>query len=209
MKQTKQFLRPLLMAIVMMVGMLVPQGAWAQSSPVTVGDQGFTDTKEVEIAIDPNAHDYHVQLDENEKPVFVWSEDYTTATLQVVCSHNAEHTANVEVTGEGITSAVTTPATCITTGVRTYTATATYEGEEYTGTKEVEIPATDHSYTSQTLTADPVEDGLYAYACDNGCGEHNDAHIIKDFNGAGNHLELTKDGEGNYSTSGGYHSRRC
>ena len=30
MKQTKQFLRPLLMAIVMMVGMLVPQGAWAQ-----------------------------------------------------------------------------------------------------------------------------------------------------------------------------------
>lgn len=201
MKQTKQFLRPLLMAIVMMVGMLVPQGAWAQSSPVTVGDQGFTDTKEVEIAIDPNAHDYHVQLDENEKPVFVWSEDYTTATLQVVCSHNAEHTANVEVTGEGITSAVTTPATCITTGVRTYTATATYEGEEYTGTKEVEIPATDHSYTSQTLTADPVEDGLYAYACDNGCGEHNDAHIIKDFNGAGNHLELTKDGEGNYSTS--------
>ena len=29
MKQTKQFLRPLLMAIVMMVGMLVPQGAWA------------------------------------------------------------------------------------------------------------------------------------------------------------------------------------
>lgn len=201
MKQTKQFLRPLLMAIVMMVGMLVPQGAWAQSSPVTVGDQGFTDTKEVEIAIDPNAHDYHVQLDENEKPVFVWSEDYTTATLQVVCSHNAEHTANVEVTGEGITSAVTTPATCITTGVRTYTATATYEGVEYTGTKEVEIPATDHSYTSQTLTADPVEDRLYAYACDNGCGEHNDAHIIKDFNGAGNHLELTKDGEGNYSTS--------
>ena len=30
MKQTKQFLRPLLMAIVMLVGMLVPQGAWAQ-----------------------------------------------------------------------------------------------------------------------------------------------------------------------------------
>ena len=58
-----------------------------------------------------------------------------------------------------------------------------------------------HSYTNKTLTASPVEDGLYAYACDNGCGTHTDDHIIKDFNGEGNHLELTKDGEGNYSTS--------
>ena len=58
-----------------------------------------------------------------------------------------------------------------------------------------------HSYTNNTLTASPVEDGLYAYACDYGCGTHTDDHIIKDFNGEGNHLELTKDGEGNYSTS--------
>ena len=41
MKQTKHYLRPLLMALVMMVGMLVPQGAWAQS-PITVGDEEFS-----------------------------------------------------------------------------------------------------------------------------------------------------------------------
>ena len=35
MKKTKQFLRPLLMAIVMMVGMLVPQGAWASMTLLT------------------------------------------------------------------------------------------------------------------------------------------------------------------------------
>lgn len=58
-----------------------------------------------------------------------------------------------------------------------------------------------HDFTSHTLTKSPVKDGLYAYACDNGCGTHTDDHIIKDFYGAGNHLELTKDGEGNYSTS--------
>ncbi len=104
----------------------------------------YTGTKEVEISA--TGHDYQVQLDEDNNPVFVWSEDYTTATLQLVCSHNAEHTANVEVTGEGITSEDTTPATCTTAGVRTYTAKATYEGVEYTGTKEVEIPAAGHSF---------------------------------------------------------------
>ena len=90
-------------------------------------------------------HDYHVLLDENSNPVFVWSEDYTTATLQVVCSHDAEHTANVEVTGEGITW-VDTPATCTAVGVRTYTATATYEGETYTGTAiEAIEPIAEHT----------------------------------------------------------------
>ncbi len=58
-----------------------------------------------------------------------------------------------------------------------------------------------HSFTSKTLTDEPDEHGLYAYACDNGCGAHSDDHIIKDFNGEGNHLKLTKDGEGSYSTS--------
>ena len=37
MKQTKQFLRPLLMATVMLVGMLVPQGAWAEELRVSSG----------------------------------------------------------------------------------------------------------------------------------------------------------------------------
>ena len=148
-----------------------------------------------------DAHDYHVQLNENEKPVFVWSEDYTTATLQVVCSHNADHTANVEVTGEDITSEDTTPATCITTGVRTYTATATYEGEEYTGTKNEKIPQIPHDFTSHTLTDGPVTSGLYAYTCDYGCWHYDEHRFIKDFYGEGNHLELTEDGAGNYSTS--------
>ncbi|MBQ0075425.1 MAG: leucine-rich repeat protein [Prevotella sp.] len=154
-----------------------------------------------QVEIEALGHDYHVQQDENEKPVFVWSEGYTTATLQVVCSHDAEHTANVEVTGEGITSEDTTPATCITTGVRTYTAKATYEGEEYTGTKEEKIPQIPHDFTSHTLTDGPVTSGLYAYTCDYGCWHYDEHRFIKDFYGEGNHLELTEDGAGNYSTS--------
>ena len=162
-----------------------------------------TYSNDLRYAEKENAHNYHVQLDENEKPVFVWSEDYTTATLQVVCSHNAEHTANVEVTGEDITSEDTKPAICYATGVRTYTAKTTYEGVEYTGTKEVKIPRIPHDYTSHTLTDGPVTSGLYAYTCDNyGCWWYDEHRFIKDFYGEGNHLELTWDNAGNYySTS--------
>lgn len=114
------------------------------------GGQEFTDTKEVEI---PACHDYQVQN-------VGWSVDYTSATLQLVCSRDAEHTANVAVTDEGITSEDTTPATCTTAGVRTYTATATYEGEEYTGTKEVEISALGHQFDENhicTVCHQPAE----------------------------------------------------
>ena len=46
MKQTKHILHPLLMAIVMLVGMLVPQGAWAENEDVTI--DGITFSYDVE-----------------------------------------------------------------------------------------------------------------------------------------------------------------
>lgn len=56
------------------------------------------------------------------------------------------------------------------------------------------IAATGHSYDGKKLTATAGTDGLYAYVCDNGCGTNEDHHIIKDFNGTGTTLELTKNG---------------
>lgn len=60
-----------------------------------------------------------------------------------------------------------------------------------------------HTFTNKTLTAEPVENGLYAYACDvDGCGGHTDDHIVK--NGEGENttiIELTADGEGNFSAA--------
>ena len=47
-----------------------------------------------------------------------------------------------------MTSAVTTPAACETTGVRTYTAKVTFEGKEYTDTKTEPIPAKGHTLTA-------------------------------------------------------------
>lgn len=96
-------------------------------------------------------HNYQVVKDENGKATWTWAEDYSTATLHVVCANDAEHNDNKETTD--ITSAVTTAPTTSETGVRTYTAKVTYNGVEYQGTTTEEIPA-----VSVNLTLDDTTD---------------------------------------------------
>ena len=74
------------------------------------------------------------------EPVWKWNDDFT-ASATFTCGNDASHVKNV--TAE-VTSAVTTPAACETTGVRTYTAKVTFEDKEYTDTKTEVIPATSH-----------------------------------------------------------------
>jgi len=100
-------------------------------------------------------HNYQVVKDENGKATWTWAEDYSTATLHVVCTNDAEHNDNKKTTD--ITSAVTTQPTTEAKGVLTFTATATYNEVEYTGTttqaleKKAELTAgtqlTDGSWT--------------------------------------------------------------
>ena len=75
-------------------------------------------------------------------PVWKWNDDFT-ASATFTCGNDTSHVENV--TAE-VTSAVTTPAACETTGVRTYTAKVTFEDKEYTDTKTEVIPATGHAY---------------------------------------------------------------
>ena len=53
MNKTKHFLRPLLMAIVMLVGMLMPQGAWAQCLEVWEEETISSDASYDEIYVYP------------------------------------------------------------------------------------------------------------------------------------------------------------
>ena len=76
------------------------------------------------------------------EPVWKWTDDFK-ATSTFTCANDATHEKNV--TAE-VTSAVTTPAACETTGVRTYTAKVTFEGKEYTSSKTETIAATGHAY---------------------------------------------------------------
>ena len=73
-----------------------------------------------------------------------WNDDFT-ASATFTCTNDATHVENV--TAE-VTSAVTTPAACETTGVRTYTAKVTFEGKEYTSSKTEVIPAAGHTLTA-------------------------------------------------------------
>ena len=106
-------------------------GVRTYTAKVTFEDKEYTDTK-TEV-IPATGHAYG-------EPVWKWNDDFT-ASATFTCANNATHVENV--TAE-VTSAVTTPAACETTGVRTYTAKVTFEGKEYTDTKTEVIPATSH-----------------------------------------------------------------
>ncbi len=72
------------------------------------------------------------------EPIWSWT-GVESATATFTCEHDATHTQVVNAT---ITSEVTKPATCTEDGVRTYTATVTFEGKTYTDTKTEAIKAT-------------------------------------------------------------------
>ncbi len=74
------------------------------------------------------------------EPIWTWHADHT-ATATFVCAHDAAHTQLLEAT---VTEALTTPATCETDGVRTYTAQVTFRGTTYTDEETEVIPATGH-----------------------------------------------------------------
>ena len=108
-------------------------GVRTYTAKVTFEDKEYTDTK-TEV-IPATGHAYGA-------PVWKWNDDFT-ASATFTCGNDTSHVKNV--TAE-VTSAVTTPAACETTGVRTYTAKVTFEDKEYTDTKTEVIPATGHAY---------------------------------------------------------------
>lgn len=96
----------------------------------------LTDTYEVELAA--LGHKYGA-------PVWNWTkgENNTyTATATFTCANDEKHveTVNAKVTEKS------DGATCTEAGKITYTATVTFEGKDYTGTKTEEVAALGHDY---------------------------------------------------------------
>ena len=81
-------------------------------------------------------------------PEWTWEEDYSGATATFICKNDESHvqTEQVKVTPE------TKEATCTEDGQKTYTAKVTFNGVEYTDTKEVAIPATGHDWNAPKWT---------------------------------------------------------
>lgn len=93
-----------------------------------------TDTKET--AVDALGHDYKAKFD--------WAKDGSSAKLTLTCKRG-DDTQSVDAVVTKDESSCVAP-TCTEAGKNVFVATATYEGKEYTGTKEVEVPALGHHY---------------------------------------------------------------
>ncbi|MGN0447079.1 MAG: fibronectin type III domain-containing protein, partial [Acutalibacteraceae bacterium] len=124
-------------------------------------DVEYTDT--YTVVIPATGHEYSA-------PVWTWTADLEngSATATFTC-FKCDDVQTPEVT---VTSEVTLDATCLTDGTLTYTATATFEDEEYTDTYDVVIPALGHDFSEEihdeahlVERANCVHLDLYRYSC--------------------------------------------
>ena len=74
------------------------------------------------------------------QPVWTWT-GTESASAAFTCGNDGSHTQTLTA---AVTSQVTTEPGCESTGVRTYTATVTFEGQTYTDTKTETLPAAGH-----------------------------------------------------------------
>ena len=76
------------------------------------------------------------------QPAWTWT-GTESASAAFTCGNDASHTQTLTA---AVTSQVTTEPGCESTGVRTYTATVTFEGQTYTDTKTETLPAAGHAW---------------------------------------------------------------
>ena len=110
---------------------------------------GKNETTLEALTIGVLGHDYG-------EAAWTWT-GYESAKATFTCSRDASH---VEEVTAAVASEITTPASCESTGVRTYTATVTFQGKNYTDTRTEVLPALGHK--TQLVGAKPAtctEDG--------------------------------------------------
>ncbi|MBR4498841.1 MAG: hypothetical protein IKP08_09195, partial [Bacteroidales bacterium] len=115
----------------------------------------YADTKEV--TIEKLSHDYALDS-------WSWAEDKESASVKFVCENDVNHVETVE----SVVTTDTTHATCTTDGKIVYTANAEFEGNKYTDTKEVTLPAINHKYAlNEWLWAEDKESARVKFVCEN------------------------------------------
>ena len=135
-------------------------GKTVYTAKVTFNGKDYTNTKEE--VIKAIGHKYG-------EPTWNWAkgENNTyTATATFTCANDEKHvkTVDAKVTekSEG--------ATCTEAGKITYTAKVTFEGKEYTDSKEEEVGALGHNYQTTTTKATLSKDGSIVTKCTR-CGD--------------------------------------
>lgn len=100
------------------------------------------------------------------EPQWTWAEDNSTATATFTCS-SCDDVQTVTTTA---TSSTTAP-TCTEAGETVYSATVTFNGTEYTGTKTVTLPATGHDYGEPQWTWNTDNNTATAKFTCSACGD--------------------------------------
>ena len=106
---------------------------------------------------------------DKESAAWSWSEDNSTVSVTFSCSRDASHTTTVEAE---VSETVMKQPTCTSEGMGAFVATATFDGEEYTDTKEsAAIPALGHSFSCyRTVTPATCTETGYARSTCYRCG---------------------------------------
>lgn len=95
-----------------------------------------TATESKTVDVQALGHEYESKFD--------WAEDGSSAKLTLTCKRGDDKQSVDAVVAKDEKNCVA--PTCTEAGKNVFTATATYEGKEYTDTKEVAVPALGHHY---------------------------------------------------------------
>ena len=100
---------------------------------------------------------------------YEWSADGSACIIHLRCSNDITHVHDI--TDGTIQGAVKIQPTCSVMGTTTYTVSATYEGTQYTSTKDVQdIPLIAHSYGEGVVTNPSCTEGGYTTHTCTECG---------------------------------------
>ena len=116
--------------------------------------EGKNETTLEALTIGALGHDYG-------EAAWTWT-GYESAKATFTCSRDASH---VEEVTAAVTSEITTPASCESTGVRTYTATVTFQGKNYTDTRTEVLPALGHAWGEPVWTWTGYGAAEASFAC--------------------------------------------
>ena len=153
----------------------------------------YTATKEV--TLEKLGHDYALDS-------WSWSDDKESATVKFVCQNEENHTEIVE----AVVTTDTTHATCTTDGKIVYTAKADFEGQTYTDTKEVTLPAINHNYALDSWQwAENNESAIVKFVCQN--DENHTETVNADVTTDTTHATCTVDGKIVYTAKAEFEGR--
>ena len=148
-------------------------GRYTAAFTATYGDETF-EAQSRDITVNALDHDWTV--------TYTWADDNTTCTAYAVCKRDAAHTEDQTV---NVTEKITTPTTCTTDGVKTYSADFTEEMfADQTKTETIE--SSGHHYADTTYGTPVIgKDGKATFTatqkCDvTGCGYSETATVTVD-----------------------------